>query len=52
MLFSTVAVPVYISCNGVHGFLFFHILANAYFYQDVKFIGIFNTDDPIIYKCL
>ena len=59
MLFSTVAAPIDIPCNGVQGFLFFHILANTHFYQDVTFIEIFNTDDPhhlqtfiILYMCV
>ena len=38
MLFSIVAAPIYIPCNGVQGFLFFHILANTYFYQDVSLL--------------
>ena len=38
MLFSTVAAPIYIPCNGVQGFLFFHILANTNFYQDVSLL--------------
>ena len=58
MLFSTVAAPTYIPCNDVQGFLFFHILTNTYFYQDVSLLKFLILIIPsfkmfiILYMCV
>ena len=58
MLFSTVAASTYIPCNGVPGFLFFHILASTYFYQDASLLKFLILIIPsfkmfiILYMCV